>query len=350
MELAETGQAGNGNATSTPPQSNYPHSALDKLPPPPPFFFYQVGFIFLPVTSCSDRADCKPACPFCVSISSSQPKMKPVLIALITCAAAAAPNKLPHLLFAMIDDWGWYEAGFRGNPLAQTPFVDKMVANDALLIERHYGYIFCSPSRRSFLSGRLPPHVGQTNTPDATIDLRMKTIADKLAAAGYATGHSGKWHAGFFSMQQTPHGRGFGTSLSFLYGVDHWTQQSFEKVCKYGYGGNSTDLWDTDRPARGMNGTYGDYLYVGHAVETIMQHNTSTPLFYYLATEVAHMPNEAPRRFCDKFDPKTVPYEPVYAMSSIVDESLSNVTAALHAKGMWPNTLMVSDPCDFSLI
>ena len=62
------------------------------------------------------------------------------------------------------------------------------------------------------------------------------------------------------------------------------TQQSFDKVCPYGQGGNSTDLWHDDRPAWGMNGTYGDYIYVGHAVQTIMQHNASAaPLFYYLA-------------------------------------------------------------------
>ena len=100
-------------------------------------------------------------------------------------------NGKPHLVFAMIDDWGFYEVGFRGNSLAQTPFIDEMI-DEALLIERHYSYRFCSPARRSFLSGRLPPHVGQTNTPDAHIDLRMETIANKLAAAGYVTGHSGK--------------------------------------------------------------------------------------------------------------------------------------------------------------
>ncbi len=268
---------------------------------------------------------------------------KILLLGFLTIAMArkAPPLQKPHLIFVMIDDWGFYEAGFRGNALAQTPFIDGMVANDSLLIERHYSYQFCSPARRSFLTGRLPPHVGQTNTPDAHIDFRMETIAEKLAAAGYTTGHSGKWHAGFFSMRQTPHGRGFSTSLGFLYGVDHWTQQSFEKVCEYGKGGNSTDLWDTDRPARGRNGTYGDYMYVGHAVETIQQHNASIPLFYYLATEVAHVPNEAPQRFQDKFDPSTVPFAPAYAMSSIVDESLRNVTNALRAKGMWENTLMV---------
>ena len=70
--------------------------------------------------------------------------------------------------------------------------------------------------------------------------------------------------------------------------MDAQTQQSFEKVCKYGNGGKSTDLWHNDQPAWGMNGTYGDYIYVGHAVETILQHNTSAaPLFYYLACVAA---------------------------------------------------------------
>ena len=193
-------------------------------------------------------------------------------------SSSGAPNPLvggngkiqkPNLVFAMIDDWGFYEVGFRGNSLAQTPFIDKMIGQ-SLLIERHYSYRYCSPARRSFLSGRLPPHVGQSNAADATIDLRMATIADTLTAAGYVTGHSGKvsmptkhgspyathllfcvyavenvvdngiyhvqWHAGFFSMEQVPHSRGFSTSLGFLYGVDHWVRrhsQTVDRTCHY---------------------------------------------------------------------------------------------------------------------
>eukprot|EP01052_Picozoa_sp_SAG31_P001899 SAG31_NODE_64_length_28590_cov_17.914464_9_plen_197_part_00 len=112
----------------------------------------------------------------------------------------------------------------------------------------------------------------------------LSSTAQRCVQRVVAGARHTQWHAGFFTMQQTPHARGFSTSLGFLYGVDHWTQQSFDKVCKYGDGGNSTDLWYIDRPAWGMNGTYGDYIYVGHAVETIMQHNASAaPLFYYLA-------------------------------------------------------------------
>ena len=59
----------------------------------------------------------------------------------------------PHLFFVMVDDWGWYNVGFSGNSHAQTPVVDNLVINDAARLERHYAYKFCSPTRRSFLSG-----------------------------------------------------------------------------------------------------------------------------------------------------------------------------------------------------
>ena len=72
---------------------------------------------------------------------------------------------------------------------------------------------FCSPTRRSLLSGRYPTHSGTDNGGDATLDLRFTSIATKLKGLGYATHQSGKWHAGHYIMEQTPHGRGFDTSL-----------------------------------------------------------------------------------------------------------------------------------------
>ena len=71
---------------------------------------------------------------------------------------------------------------------------------------------------------------------------------------------------------------------------DHWNQRFQE--CNH-----STDLWDTDKPGFGMNGTYGDYLYAQRAVSVIEAHPASTPLFYYLAMQCAHDPMEVPDRF-----------------------------------------------------
>jgi arylsulfatase I/J len=251
-----------------------------------------------------------------------------------------AATQKPNLIFVMIDDWGWFDNGFHGNRLIKTPFIDKLVAEKSLHLERHYTFKFCSPTRRSFLSGRLPPHSGQANTVDATVDLRMKTIADKMKEAGYATGYSGKWHAGHQVVAQIPASRGFDTALGYFAGMqDHWNQKNDAPTdgCKP----EPTDLWGIDQPAYGMNGTYGDYLYVGHAVDTIMRHDTSKPLFYYLAMQCAHDPMQAPQRFIDLYDVKTTPNRIQYAFSSVIDESLSNLTQALEKKGMWANTLLV---------
>jgi arylsulfatase A-like enzyme len=48
----------------------------------------------------------------------------------------------PHLIFALIDDWGWYDVGFRGNDLIKTPVIDNLVTKEAALLERHYTYKF----------------------------------------------------------------------------------------------------------------------------------------------------------------------------------------------------------------
>ena len=90
-------------------------------------------------------------------------------------------------------DWGWFDNGFHGNNLIKTPFMDQLVKDESALIERHYTFKFCSPTRRSFLSGRVPPHSGQSNSAAATVDMRMQTIADKLKSANYVTGQAGKW-------------------------------------------------------------------------------------------------------------------------------------------------------------
>ena len=94
--------------------------------------------------------------------------------------------------------------------------------------------------------------------------------------------HHYQWHAGHATVFQAPTGRGFKTSLGYFNGAcDHYTQRDGEDGC-----GEVTDLWDSDRPGHGMNGTYGDYLYAGRAVSVIESHDTTAPLFLYLALQV----------------------------------------------------------------
>lgn len=94
----------------------------------------------------------------------------------------------------------------------------------------------------------------------------------------------------------TPAGRGFNESLTMLSGSeDHFTQHDG------GAGVNTThvDLWATNAPATGLNGTYSADLFGGFAVESIKRHaaaRPNQPMFMYLAFTVTHEPIEAPQK------------------------------------------------------
>ena len=290
----------------------------------------------------------------------------------------------PHIIFFLADDFGRYNAGFRGNAEARTPAIDGLVA-EGVLLERQYVYQFCSPTRSAFLSGRLPIHINEANHgPSAYggVDLRASTVADVLKGAGYATHQTGKWNAGSLLYGQVPTERGFDTSLGYMGGEeDHYTQlgnfgplpganympaelladsASFRcnEVMEVGgaggeqpgaalEGGNTklVDLLENGTPALGRNGSYAAYMYTNHTVSLIEAHDTATPLFIYHAWQEAHTPNEVPEWELGPAlpaDSKSTPalrqtYE---AMVHTMDSGIGNITAALKAKGMWDRTLI----------
>ena len=70
-------------------------------------------------------------------------------LALFTQMVTAASPK-PHLIFALVDDWGWWDVGFRGNDLIHTPTIDNLVAKEAALLERHCA---CPPRFTPLITG-----------------------------------------------------------------------------------------------------------------------------------------------------------------------------------------------------
>ena len=116
-------------------------------------------------------------------------------------ALAAAAEKAPHVLFILVDDLGWANVGFHqpddatAAPEVQTPHIDALAAGGVIL-DRHYAYKFCTPSRSSLLSGRFPVHVTETlrdpDVPNAGIPYNMTAFPERLRAAGYKTHVVGK--------------------------------------------------------------------------------------------------------------------------------------------------------------
>lgn len=106
------------------------------------------------------------------------------------------------------------------------------------------------------------------------------------------------------------------------------------------------DLYRTDGPALGENGTYGAITYNNEIERVIQSHdvaNAAAPLFLYVALQCMHAPEQVTTAFSALFPTGT--YTSNYAvyngMGAAADSVFGNATSALKRRGMWGSTLVV---------
>ena len=110
-------------------------------------------------------------------------------LCLLPTAAAAAAAKPEAIVLMLGDDYGFGNVGFAhgpslGNPESRTPHMDAL-AKGGIILDRHYVFKYCSPTRSSLMSGRVPPHVNQNNLCNdiestSGVDLRFTLLPQKM--------------------------------------------------------------------------------------------------------------------------------------------------------------------------
>ncbi|MCZ6515467.1 MAG: sulfatase-like hydrolase/transferase, partial [Acidobacteria bacterium] len=116
-----------------------------------------------------------------------------------------------NVIFILTDDQGAWALGSYGNPEIRTPHLDALAAGGARFTNAFVSTPVCSPSRATFLTGRIPSQHGihewirEENTGPGARQLIRKetTLSEILAQRGYAVGISGKWHLGDSLHPQT---------------------------------------------------------------------------------------------------------------------------------------------------
>jgi arylsulfatase A-like enzyme len=264
-------------------------------------------------------------------------------------AAEGPQPPRPNVILLITDDQGYGELSCHGNPIVQTPHLDRLYAQSVRLTDFHAAPM-CTPTRGQLLTGIDCLRNGAMNVSSGRTLLRREfpTLADVMRTAGYTTAQFGKWHLGD-NYPFRPQDRGFDKSLwypsSHIGSVpDFWLNDYFDDT-----------YWHDGR--REQFKGYTTDVFFREAMTWIKSHRSgSKPFFVYLATAAAHGPLYVPAKYRDAVRPRleaAIANLPdiapaareqlirYLAMVENIDENLGRLDAFLEAEGLRENTILV---------
>jgi choline-sulfatase len=106
----------------------------------------------------------------------------------------AAAQDQPNLLYIHSDQHSPYVTGCYGDPLVETPNLDRLAAEGVVLENTYCPSPICVPSRMSMLSGRFP-YENDVWANSHGLDPAIPTFAHSMGAAGYNPVLVGRMHA-----------------------------------------------------------------------------------------------------------------------------------------------------------
>lgn len=293
-------------------------------------------------------------------------------------------KKRPNIVILLTDDQRAGTIHALGNDIIQTPNMDELCRRGTAFTRAHIpgGTVgaVCMPSRAMLNSGRTLFHIageGQEIPPEHA------TLGECLRQAGYHTHGIGKWHNGPQS-----YARSFASGADIFFGGmwDHWNVP----VCDYDPAGaydrriHFTPAFSENSDAllvradRINAGVHSTDLFSGDAVRFIEEYQGEEPFYLYLSFLAPHDPRTMPEEFKRMYRAEDIPLPPnfaemplvncgwsckgrdetieayprpaerirqhiadYYAMISHIDFRIGQVVAALRARGMLEDTILV---------
>lgn len=201
-------------------------------------------------------------------------------------------NERPNILFISVDDLR-PDLGSYGHPVAKTPRLDGF-ADSALLFERAYTQqAVCGPSRAALLTGLRPSTTGIKRL-DQTVSGTLPsttTLNNMFKKSGYETISVGKIYHHFDDD------------------IDGWSKAPVDSIYNFRQERKKRGLpkgppyavWLSDE-------LLPDAKNVAHAVNELERlSEQDNPFFLAVGLHRPHLPFRAPKKYWDKYDPKSVP-------------------------------------------
>ena len=267
-------------------------------------------------------------------------------------ALCAAPQ--PNIVVIMADDLGWRDLHCYGNEQIDTPFLDQLAAEGMRFTDAYAAAPVCSPTRAAMMTGLAPARLRLTNhapgNPDGfslpgsdlqepetvrNLALSYTTIAERLSAAGYATGHVGKWHLSYVN----PRG-----SAQLDQRELYPEKQGFDVNIGGNSSGGPPSYFSPYRNPTLRDGEAGEYLPQRLADEAMnfVRSNRGRPFFLNWWPYSVHYPMQAPAELIAKYRQRKEVKDPVYAaMIEGMDAAIGGFLKQLDEAGLRDNTLIL---------
>ena len=275
-----------------------------------------------------------------------QARISPMLfVAMILCITSCSDvkestdqtkeNNQPNIILVITDDQGYGDLGHTGNPIIQTPALDKFSAEALNLTNYHVGTT-CSPTRAGLLTGRNCNRNGVWHTimGASILNAEEVTFANVFNDNGYKTGMFGKWHLGD-NHPFLPHDRGF--DESFYHGgggvaqtPDYWKNDYFDDTYFRNGVPEKTEGYCTD-------------VWFDEAIKFI-EDKKDDSFFCYLSLNAPHGPFNVPEEYYNKYKDETEITEVqkrFYGMITNIDDNFQKLLAKVDQLGIAENTIVI---------
>jgi arylsulfatase A-like enzyme len=273
------------------------------------------------------------------------------------CATRPAGRaECPNVVVVLADDLGWADLAHAGSDLHETPNLDRLARRGLRFPAATAAAPVCTPTRAALLAGKhparlrmtiwreaaaAPPRNRRLVPPAARADLPLEetTLAEALRAAGYATGHVGKWHLGDKVHSARAHG------FEWSVGGSPWGAPTTYFHPYSGPWPGSGEM----RSVPGLEGGKpGEYLTDRLTDEAIrfVEACRGRPFFLYLAYHTPHTPLEGKpdlvARYAARVRPGLRHANPAYAaMVHSLDENVGRLLGRLESLGVADRTAVI---------
>ena len=277
-----------------------------------------------------------------------------ILLSLLLFAQAEAAKK--NVVFILVDDWGWADAGVQGSDFFETPNIDRLAREGMRFTQAYAAAAICSPTRAAILTGKSPARLDMTiwhegavrGGPKSKRLLEAKaqpnlprgevTLAELFKKEDYFTAHIGKWHLGKAAFY--PETQGYDVNI----GGTYWgAPATFHWPYRGPWSKNDPEL----RYVPVGSGKSGDYLtdqLTDHALRIITQQK-DRPFFLSLWFHTVHTPIEGKpdlvKRFEKKPPGKIHSHAEYAAMLASLDENVGRVLRRIDDLKLTDHTVVI---------